>query len=128
MGLLSHMVAQFLVLKEPPHFSPLWLYQFTIPILILGVSNSRTFLDHLSCAHSSHLLQAFGGGLGAWPWGSVTASHSFPSVGLSAVSTKPAAFHVPTSVLTSVVLSLPVCFDGPPCLFVFLAFKVLFYS
>ena len=121
------MVAQFLVFKDPPYFSALWLHQFTIPILILDVSNTRTFLDHFSCEHCSHLLQAFGGGPGAWLWGSVTASHSFPSMGLSAVSTKPSVLRVPTSVLTSVVLlSLPVCFDGPPCLYVFLAFKVLF--
>ena len=64
-GLLGHMVVQFLVFKETPYFSPLWLYQSTIPILILDVSNTRTFLDHFSCEHSSHLLQACGGGLGA---------------------------------------------------------------
>ena len=54
-----------LVFKETPYFSPLWLYQSTIPILILDVSNTRTFLDHFSCEHSSHLLQVCGGGLGA---------------------------------------------------------------
>ena len=31
MRLLGHMVALFLVFKEPPHCSPQWLHQFTFP-------------------------------------------------------------------------------------------------
>ena len=30
-GLLDHMVALFLIFKEPPHCSPHWLHQFTFP-------------------------------------------------------------------------------------------------
>ena len=31
-GLLDHMVALFLIFKEPPHCSPHWLHQFTFPL------------------------------------------------------------------------------------------------
>ena len=47
MGLVGHVIVQFLVFKESPNGSPLWLYQFTFLPAVQRVPFSPHPLQHL---------------------------------------------------------------------------------